>query len=386
MNNALLIILDGYGEGQPSKFNAVINSKTPTLDKIKQQGYSLLKTDSEAVGLLSNNMGGSEVGHTTIGAGRVVPSMAKKIFDEIQSGKFEKNKTIVSMLKDLKTKNANLHLIGLMSDKNIHSDINHLYKIIDISKDFAKPEIPAGLFTGDNGKISIMVNEEDHIREQCILSGFDLKGAVEKIMPLDNLLNRNFRFAKENDFYYTACPSNLGTGMRASVMLFLPALVYTDKIAKIMEDAKSEGITFRGAFGEGSLAEGFWYQVSNSRTLGSVSNLIEKVSNFVLSVCDEENDERYRLLSDFEHEIKDECMRAYGILTNCHLLSYKECINLIAKVKFASSVGVLELKNPSALDDLIVTVRPATLKFISDNEENEYIARANYVKSAFKII
>ena len=306
--------------------------------------------------------------------GYFFPSMISKSNQEREIGAFT---------SDLFLKIGGYEVISM---KNLSIDEkNSLIERYLISKNLANN--PYGLVcVSKNNEISVMVNEEDHIREQCILSGFDLKGALEKIMPLDNLLNRNFRFAKENDFYYTACPSNLGTGMRASVMLFLPALVYTDKIAKIMEDAKSEGITFRGAFGEGSLAEGFWYQVSNSRTLGSVSNLIEKVSNFVLSVCDEENDERYRLLSDFEHEIKDECMRAYGILTNCHLLSYKECINLIAKVKFANSVGVLELKNPSALDDLIVTVRPATLKFISDNEENEYIARANYVKSAFKII
>ena len=138
MNKAIMIILDGYGEGEQSRFNAVINAKTPTLDKIKEQGYSLLKTDSESVGLLKGTMGGSEVGHTTIGAGRVVPTTAKLIQDEIATNKFEKNKVIVSMLKNLKTNNADLHLIGLMSDKNIHSDINHLYKIVDIARASAR--------------------------------------------------------------------------------------------------------------------------------------------------------------------------------------------------------------------------------------------------------
>lgn len=138
MNKAIMIILDGYGEGEKSRFNAVINAKTPTLDKLKEQSYSLLKTDSEAVGLLKGTMGGSEVGHTTIGASRVIPSTIKKIEDEMASNKFEKNKVVVSMLKDLKTNNADLHLIGLMSDKNVHSNINHLYKIVEISKSSAK--------------------------------------------------------------------------------------------------------------------------------------------------------------------------------------------------------------------------------------------------------
>ena len=138
MNKALLIILDGYGEGEPSKFNAVINAKTPVLDNIKQNSFSLLKTDGESVGLFDGDMGGSEVGHTTIGAGRVVPSTAKKIQDEIKNGKFEKNSIIVEMNRNLKENNADLHLFGLMSDKNIHSNIYHLLKIIDLTKNNAK--------------------------------------------------------------------------------------------------------------------------------------------------------------------------------------------------------------------------------------------------------
>jgi len=138
MNKALLIILDGYGEGEPSKFNAVKNARTPVLDSIKQQSFSLLKTDGEAVGLFAGDMGGSEVGHTTIGAGRVIPSTAKRIQDEIKSGEFDKNKVIIEMNKNLKENNADLHLFGLMSDKNIHSNIYHLLKIIDLAKNNAK--------------------------------------------------------------------------------------------------------------------------------------------------------------------------------------------------------------------------------------------------------
>ena len=134
MNKALLIILDGYGEGEPSKFNAVINANTPVLDSIKQKSFSLLKTDGESVGLFDGDMGGSEVGHTTIGAGRVIQSTAKKIQDDIKSGKFEKNPVLIKMNKNLKENNSDLHLFGLMSDKNIHSNINHLLKIIDLAK------------------------------------------------------------------------------------------------------------------------------------------------------------------------------------------------------------------------------------------------------------
>ncbi len=138
MSKAILLILDGYGEGKEGEFNAVKNANSPTLHALRNKSYSLLKTDSESVGLLSNNMGGSEVGHMTIGAGRVVPSTPKLIFDQIKSGEFRKNKVLISQLNNLKKTKSSLHLVGLMSDKKIHSDINHLYEIVDMFKDSAK--------------------------------------------------------------------------------------------------------------------------------------------------------------------------------------------------------------------------------------------------------
>ncbi len=138
MNKGILIILDGYGEGKPYEFNAVTNSKTPTLDLLKQKSYALLKTHGEAVGLFEDEMGGSEVGHLTIGAGRIVPSTAKKIRDDILSGEFAKNKVLNKTLENLKKNNSDLHLIGLMSDKNIHSNIEHCVEIVKLAKEKAK--------------------------------------------------------------------------------------------------------------------------------------------------------------------------------------------------------------------------------------------------------
>ena len=138
MNKGILIILDGYGEGKPYEFNAVSNANTPTLNKLKKQSHSLLKAHGEAVGLFEEEMGGSEVGHLTIGAGRIVSSTAKKIRDDILSGEFDKNKVLNTMLNNLKKNNSDLHLFGLMSDKNIHSHIDHCLKIVDIAKEKAK--------------------------------------------------------------------------------------------------------------------------------------------------------------------------------------------------------------------------------------------------------
>ena len=168
MQKGILIILDGYGEGKPSEHNAVVNAKTPTLNSLKKRAYSLLKTHGEAVGLFEEEMGGSEVGHTTIGAGRVVPSTAKRIRDEILSGEFKKNKTLNAMLNSLKKNNSDLHLVGLMSDKNIHSNIAHCLEIITLAKDKAKNIyvhfITDGRDSGVHESLNFLKSLKNHIK------------------------------------------------------------------------------------------------------------------------------------------------------------------------------------------------------------------------------
>lgn len=133
----ILIVLDGYGEGKPDKFNAVANAKTPFLDSLKGN-ISLLKADGEAVGLFAGEMGGSEVGHLTIGSGRIVPSTAKLIRDEILSGKFRQNQVLLKVENYVKQHNGDIHLIGLMSDKNVHSNIEHCYELMKVFATQAK--------------------------------------------------------------------------------------------------------------------------------------------------------------------------------------------------------------------------------------------------------
>lgn len=138
MNKGILMILDGYGEAKKSEFNAVTNSKTPTLNKLKKQSKAMIKTCGTSVGLFEGDMGGSEVGHTTIGAGRIIPSTAKLISDEVKSGDFRENKVLKQMLKKLHKTGGDLHLVGLCSDKNIHSNISHLIELIKVSSVQAK--------------------------------------------------------------------------------------------------------------------------------------------------------------------------------------------------------------------------------------------------------
>lgn len=193
MNKALLIILDGYGEGEPSKFNAVINANTPVLDEIKQGSFSLLKTDGEAVGLFDGDMGGSEVGHTTIGAGKVVSSTAKQIQDDIKSGKFDKNEIIVEMNQRLKENNSNLHLFCLMSDKNIHSNINHLLKVIDLTKNNANNIfvhfVTDGRDCGEHESIKYLKILKNHIKNIKNCSILSVSG---RAFAMDRENNQDF--------------------------------------------------------------------------------------------------------------------------------------------------------------------------------------------------
>lgn len=236
--------------------------------------------------------------------------------------------------------------------------------------------------------LSVMINEEDHIREQCMVKGMDFESALTRINLLDKVLSANCRFANKNGFYYTACPTNLGTGMRASLMMFLPALTKGGRIEGLTRLAINEGITIRGALGEGSFADGYYYQVSNSITIGDVKTIIEKVRNFALTVCDEELNLRKTQYLENPIKIKDACLRALGILTHCAVLSYEEFCELISHVKLGIAHGIIGCANSSAIDDLAVTSRPNTLiitaKDIAADSEDE--RRAVFVKNALKTL
>ncbi len=248
--------------------------------------------------------------------------------------------------------------------------INSPYGALSLSKD---------------GLLSVMINEEDHLREQCMVKGFDLDGAYSRISQLDKILGSNLRFSAKSGFYYTACPTNLGTGMRASVMAFLPALTKSQRLSDFAMLAYEKGITIRGAFGEGSLSEGYYYQISNSVTIDSVKSIIDNVKNFTQTILEEENKERRREYLVNPLKTKDESLRALGILTHSAILPYDEFGELIARVKTGISLGILSCDNSFAIDDLTVTARPNTLS-LNDNIASETLdeKRAIFVKNALR--
>ncbi len=219
-------------------------------------------------------------------------------------------------------------------------------------------------FVSSDESISIMVNEEDHLRQQYICSGFDLYKAYERISGIDEGLAAIYDFAFDEKLgYLTACPSNLGTGMRASVMLFLPGLVLSGSLKGLLAEIRTTGMTVRGAFGEGSSGEGYLYQVSNERTLGwSEKDILEEVVKTTMRLCDEEIKAREKLLKTDGAELKDKCLRAYGVLTNCVILSEEEFLSKIADVRLGLVLGFIEALDKKDFEDFVAGMRPATFR------------------------
>ena len=216
-------------------------------------------------------------------------------------------------------------------------------------------------FVSKDDTVSIMVNEEDHLREQYILKGFDLYKAYERLSAIDDGLSSVLDFAFDKRLgYLTACPSNLGTGMRASVMLFLPGLTWSGELPEIIRVWKAHGMTVRGAFGEGSIAEGYQYQVSNERTLGlSEKDILEQVTEFTMALCDREICARERLLEKAETETRDRVLRAYGTLCNCALLDLPEFMSKIAEVRVGIALGFLKTTSEEDFEEFMRDMRPA---------------------------
>lgn len=219
-----------------------------------------------------------------------------------------------------------------------------------------------GVFIGDDETISIMVNEEDHIREQCIMPGFDLDNAYGKLLRLDKLLASKADIAYDRFFgYLTACPTNLGAAMRLSVMVSLPALTIGRKMSGLVASLQKIGFTTRGAYGEGTESEGFEYQISNQAAVGKSEETIKELfRKAVAQIVELERREREKLKKELGLDLKDKIMRSYGILTNCCKISSSEFMNLLGYVRLGIALGYID-KDIDRIDNLAVLSQPAMM-------------------------
>lgn len=261
---------------------------------------------------------------------------------------------------------------------NGNSALSNRFKIIDLDKlneinavslverhlvspNFISNKKSGRLLLLDDETVSIMLNEEDHIRIQVMKEGFDLSGSYDLADKIDSLLGENLSYAFNNKLgYLTQCPTNLGTGLRASVMLHLPALQKNGYINRISSDLSKLGLTLRGSYGEGTQAVGAIYQMSNQVTLGlSEKDAINNLKNVTLQLIEQEKAARNMISKDIT--ILDNIGRSLGILLNSRILSNEEFMNLISNVRLGISIGEINNINYDVINSLIINVQPATL-------------------------
>ncbi|QAA30772.1 protein arginine kinase [Clostridium manihotivorum] len=239
--------------------------------------------------------------------------------------------------------------------------------------------------------MSIMINEEDHIRLQCITKGFNVREAYNEANKLDDMLEQYLDYAFDEKFgYLTACPTNLGTGMRASVMIHLPALTMNKEIDGLIKGLAQVGMTIRGLYGEGSNADSNIYQISNQVTLGvTEEEIITNLQAVVSQVVAQEIKSRESLRANYEYEILDKIYRSIGILKNAIILSSKECLELLSYVRLGVEMSIINDVDKKLLNSLLVSIQPASLQLkvgrkLSERERD--VERGKLVREAFRKI
>ncbi len=233
-----------------------------------------------------------------------------------------------------------------------------------ISRELSGSPQGSGVVISRDQTVSVMVNEEDHLRIQVLRSGLQLRKTWNAINDLDSALEERLDYAFSPTLgYLTACPTNLGTGLRGSAMMHLPALVIAGQMEKVVRAVNQLGMVVRGLFGEGSDASGSIFQISNQTTLGEAEEaIIKRLSGVLQSIIEHEMNARAKLLEADPGKVFDKVGRAYGILQNSHLLSSGEAMNLLSLIRLGVDLGVFSESHRSVIDRLFIEAQPGHLQ------------------------
>ena len=232
-----------------------------------------------------------------------------------------------------------------------------------ISREEAEREAGSGLVASMDERLAVMVNEEDHFRMQSMRPGLDLKGAWKVLNALDDELDGQVTYAFSPRLgYLTACPTNLGTGMRASVMVHVPGLVLMNEINPVVKALNKIGLAVRGLWGEGTEAVGNMFQISNQMTLGErEDDTVAVIEQIAHEVVDHERNARLRLLEKKENTVRDHVGRAFGILHHAYVLNSRETLDMLSALRLGIDLGILKI-NQRLVDELLVLSQPAHLQ------------------------
>lgn len=246
-----------------------------------------------------------------------------------------------------------------------------------VSREFAADKELHALFVHPENNTYIMVCEEDHLRIQSFAGGCDLHTAARHAFTAEKLLSDNVKFAFDSTLgYLTHCPTNLGTAMRASVMMFLPALTMLGRMGDVKTQLEKIGITIRGLYGEGSAADAYMYQISNRLSLGlSEQDLLHKVESVATRVAEDELNARKSLFSARKDALTDKILRALGILKYAHMISGKEFLDCYAQVRLGISLGVIDCIPLSKFDTLLHEAMSAHILLQDPNAVSDTVLR-----------
>jgi protein arginine kinase len=258
-----------------------------------------------------------------------------------------------------------------------------------ISREHAEAQGARAVAIDGREQVSLMINEEDHLRIQCMHSGLDLRGAWEQIKAVDDEIGRAVPYAFHPRWgYLTACPTNVGTGIRVSVMLHLPALVITRQIDKVFRSLHKISLAVRGLYGEGSQAMGDFYQISNQTTLGKTEEeLVEQVGDVVPVLIDYERRAREFLVRETQQNVHDQVSRAYGILRTAQTITAEETMQLLSRVRMGVLLGLIGDVKIADINSLLMRTQPAHLQKIRGVEldtKDRNIERARYLRRHFE--
>jgi protein arginine kinase len=259
-----------------------------------------------------------------------------------------------------------------------------------ISREMAAAEGPRGVAFDERESVSLMINEEDQLRLQVMRSGLALDEAWQDIDRVDDLLEQRLTYAFSEEFgYLTACPTNVGTGMRASVMLHLPALGWTKQIEKVFRALQKINLAVRGLYGEGSRASGDFYQISNQVTLGkSESAILNEIREVIPEIIKYERHARTTLLRESRQALQDKVSRAYGTLGNATMMTSEETMDLLSSVRLGINLGLLDdIITMPTVNELFIHTQPAHLQKLMGNlldGEERNAARARYLRTRLR--
>jgi len=269
--------------------------------------------------------------------------------------------------------------VAVMKNGFIHelNELDHLQKqvLVErhlISREQAARNEGASVVIDRKQRLSLMVNEEDHLRMQSIFPGLDLQRAYKLLDKVDRNLEEDLPFAFDADLgYLTACPTNLGTGMRASAMLHLPALVISDQITQVLQAVSKIGLAVRGIYGEGTDSLGHLFQISNQSTLGeSEDRIVTRLDRVLSQVMNHELNAREKLLEERQVFLSDKIGRAFGLLKHAQIIDSKEAFNELSLVRLGASLGFFERDLMAQCDAWLMDIQPAHLQLHAQKELN----------------